>query len=332
MSSTPLHDQLQQNMRLFVAIQHNNEQQFVDALAAGGDPFARDSEGETLLHKAADNEFLGASLFRRVLELGIDPNSQSKVGETPLHMAVWKGHEYAVRGLLNAGANPNAQTEKGFTAYHTISAQSGERIPRWLQLAGGDAELPDNDHRTPQEWHASRGQGFMLDAYFDWQERQENLPDSLNPPSAQAVQTWDNPFCTPEVTLAAWKKLPEALQAAHAEDAPVPPAVLTRIAAAASRDFVLPQALAAMHDAGFRLQADAMLNPMGELAPELHSIVQNGDLPLLFTRENWKGGDTKALAEVLEAMPQEYRAEITNVNQLRLGMQQDAAAQRTRGR
>lgn len=324
MGSTPVHEQLQKDMRLFIAIEHGDEAAFGQALATGGNPYVQDSTGETLLHKAANSDRVSPRFFRRVLELGIDPDSRSEAGETPLHLAVWKDNAYVVRSLLKAGADPNAAGANGLTPFHVVVPHDRPVVPMLLHLAGGDAEIPDKQGRTPLEYHIGKGQGFILDDYFDWKERQSQCDPTLQPPTAAAVTAWDNPFCADEVTLATWRQLPAALQAAQAEQAAIPPMVLTRIAASASSHFVLPQALEAMHAAGYRLQADALIDPTGQQPQELLDITRNGDLPLLFTRENWKGAAVQDLSEALAVLNSEQRDELKNISQLRVGIQRDA--------
>ena len=48
-------------------------------------------------------------------ETGADPHARDKNGETPLHDAADKGHVAAVAALADAGANLNARTVKGAT-------------------------------------------------------------------------------------------------------------------------------------------------------------------------------------------------------------------------
>lgn len=325
------HDQLQQNARLFTAIEHGSLQLFEQALADGGDPFCKDSVKDTLLHKAAASDRISAPFMRRVLQLGIPVNAQNDAGETPLHLACWKGHGTKLRGLLKAGADPNMQTYKGLSAFHLLQSEDID-VPRVLHLAGADDRLLDTEGRTAHEYHNSRGQGYMLGNYEDWLDRQSICDDAVQPPSADTLRMWDNPFTAEDVSLATWKKLPQALQAAQEADTPIAPAILTRIACNASRHFQLPQVMEALHSHGYRLQKDALLNAEGQWHPEALEMVHNGEGGHLFSRDNWRGADAESLSRTARALPEDMQDMVDNLAQLRIALQRDALASIGRGR
>jgi hypothetical protein len=323
--SQPLYDQVQRDMRLFTAIEHGNLPQFEQALADGGNPLCKDSVKDTLLHKAAASDRISAPFMRRVLQLGIPVNAQNDAGETPLHIACWKGHGSKLRRLLKAGADPNMQTHKGLSVFHLLQSE-GIDVPRVLHLAGADDRLLDGEGRTAEEYHNARGQGYMLSNYEDWLDRQSVCDAAVQPPSANTLRMWDNPFTAEDVSIATWKKLPQALQAAQEADTPIAPAILTRIACNASRHFQLPQVMEALHSNGYRLQKDALLNAEGQWHPEAVEMLHNGEAGHLFSRENWRGADAESLSRTAHALPEDMRDMVENLAQLRIALQRDALA------
>lgn len=326
------YDQLQQNARLFNAIEHGNLQQFEQALADGGDPLCKDSVKDTLLHKAAASDRISAPFMRRVLQLGIPVNAQNDAGETPLHLACWKGHGTKLRSLLKAGADPNMQTHKGLSAFHLLQSEDID-VPRVLHLAGADDRLLDAEGRTADEYHNSRGQGYMLSSYEDWLDRQAICDAAVQPPSADTLRMWDNPFTAEDVSLATWKQLPQALQVAQEAETPIAPAILTRIACNASRHFQLPLVMQALHSNGYHLQKDALVNAEGQWHAEALEMVHNGEAAHLFSRENWRGADAESLSRTARALPEDMRDMVENLAQLRIALQRESlAADMGRGR
>ena len=57
-------------------------------------------------------------LFRTMLRKGVDPNKQNQQGETPLHMAAFRGKTNSVSLLLKFQANPNLKNKSVFFYPH----------------------------------------------------------------------------------------------------------------------------------------------------------------------------------------------------------------------
>ena len=72
----------------------------------GADINAKDNNGETPLHSAADAGH--ADIIRALVELGADINAQDEDGETPLHRARENENSEAVQTLLELGAKESA--------------------------------------------------------------------------------------------------------------------------------------------------------------------------------------------------------------------------------
>jgi ankyrin repeat protein len=78
--------------------------------------------------------------------------ARDKDGSTPLHCAVWKGHQPVVALLLEAGADVNAQNENdhwGTTPLHAAAHANQAAIAQLLIDHGADVQATDREGRTP---------------------------------------------------------------------------------------------------------------------------------------------------------------------------------------
>ncbi len=82
-------------------------------LAAGANPEATTTSGETVLMRACERHHL--AIVDALLAAGADPN-RSGDGSTPLHRASYAGFVDAIRRLLAAHADPHARDHRGRTA------------------------------------------------------------------------------------------------------------------------------------------------------------------------------------------------------------------------
>lgn len=78
----------------------------------------RDEEGTTALIEAVRAGARNAVLA--LLELGADPNAQSRTYDNALHCAIECGDTQSVKLLLDHGADPNYRTETGDTAFDAL--------------------------------------------------------------------------------------------------------------------------------------------------------------------------------------------------------------------
>ena len=86
------------------AADSSNDPEVITALVnAGGDLLARDLDGSTPLHRAACFN-KNASVIRALIRAGSDVNGQDKWGNTPYDIAVKEGNEAAMEVLKEAGA------------------------------------------------------------------------------------------------------------------------------------------------------------------------------------------------------------------------------------
>jgi ankyrin repeat protein len=78
--------------------------------------------------------------------------ARDKDGSTPLHCAVWKGHQQLIALLLKAGADVNAQNENdhwGTTPLHAAAHANQAAIAQLLIDHGADVQATDREGRTP---------------------------------------------------------------------------------------------------------------------------------------------------------------------------------------
>ena len=120
-------------------------------LEAGGDPHARDQDGNTPLHLASMGSLIGRypAAIRALLTRRADLHRTNDAGETPLHVAVFNGVGSAgpavVKTLLDAGAKPKTVDGNGLTALQRF-ARHGEDMGGIVTLlirAGADPNPKD---------------------------------------------------------------------------------------------------------------------------------------------------------------------------------------------
>jgi ankyrin repeat protein len=99
--------------------------------------------------------------------------ARDKDGSTPLHCAVWKGHQQVVEVLLEAGADANAQNENdhwGTTPLHAAAHADQALIAQLLIDYGADVNATDREGRTPMfhtTFHKARAVVKVLEKYLN---------------------------------------------------------------------------------------------------------------------------------------------------------------------
>lgn len=157
-------------------------------LAAGGDPDARDRDGNTPLHLAAGipigsaRERQSVAAVRVLLGHGANPGFANRTGETPLHLAAGSHDTPAgVEALLAAGADPDRADERGETPLHAALGpnRGPPGVVAALLGAGASPEATNRAGRTPLLHFVHRGPdrgapvALLLDAGAD--------PDAKDP-------------------------------------------------------------------------------------------------------------------------------------------------------
>jgi len=86
----------------------------------------RDSGWRTPLLDAAQHGFSEGMRF--LIEMRANVNARTRLGQTPLHRAVWGLHIDCINALLSAGCDMNAQDNSGNTLLHLLAINSKNRI------------------------------------------------------------------------------------------------------------------------------------------------------------------------------------------------------------
>uniref|UniRef100_A0ACD6AMR4 Uncharacterized protein n=1 Tax=Avena sativa TaxID=4498 RepID=A0ACD6AMR4_AVESA len=115
---------------------------------------AKDEKGETVLHFAASQGCVGSCQFL-VEELGLDVNSASKTGVTPMLFATFEGNVQVMRYLLGCGGDPAMPDETGCTPLH-IAAEKGHCEAVRLLLSQGVCVDPIDHRGTPLHLAAAK--------------------------------------------------------------------------------------------------------------------------------------------------------------------------------
>ena len=115
----------------------------------GANVNAKDSEGETALHKTAQ---LGKiESIKCLKELGADLNARNNEGSTPMHLAAIAGQAENIKCLADLGADVNARDNDGYTPlFNAAMAHTGQvESIKCLTALGADIEARGNSGRTP---------------------------------------------------------------------------------------------------------------------------------------------------------------------------------------
>jgi ankyrin repeat protein len=102
--------------------------------------------------------------IRAEVEAGANPRAGDDGGDTPLHVAVQKGHVDAVKCLIDLGADVNAVNTNGNGPLWTsvLSAPHDKKavLIKLLLQAGADPDRKNNHGRTPHEMARTIGEAM----------------------------------------------------------------------------------------------------------------------------------------------------------------------------
>lgn len=134
-------------------------------LSRGADVCARNVQGRTALHHAADQDH--ALVAAMLAQAGAPLDAVDLHRHTPLHVAAWQDHREAVRVLLGSGADLEARDESGDTPLALAASEPAPEIVRMLLCAGADVEATNHYGQTPLIRAASEGQAATAAALLE---------------------------------------------------------------------------------------------------------------------------------------------------------------------
>ncbi|OQR89304.1 hypothetical protein ACHHYP_06362, partial [Achlya hypogyna] len=99
---------------------------------------------QNLLQAAAVGD---SSTIQQLVQQGVDVNTTSPAGATPLYLAASRGHDVSV--LLAANANADATTSNGKTPLHVAAAEGHASVVAQLINAEASVNCADKEKQTP---------------------------------------------------------------------------------------------------------------------------------------------------------------------------------------
>ena len=126
----------------------------VSMLLYGADLSIQNNDGNTALHRAADNGH--NEVTKRLIEAKADLNMKNNEGNTALHRAANSGHNEVTTRLIDAGADLNIQNNVEDTAVHCAADRGHNEVVINLFLSGADMNKQNKDWETPPHYPIAR--------------------------------------------------------------------------------------------------------------------------------------------------------------------------------
>jgi ankyrin repeat protein len=127
-------------------------------------PVARAPESELMVACAAG----WLHVARRLIAAGVDPNSISEQGETPLTCAATWGHEAVVACLLAKGAKVDAPPAPAWTPLMYAAFRGNRRIVLALLINGADPQRRDRRGATAMDLAKRAGRLDCVSLIRSW--------------------------------------------------------------------------------------------------------------------------------------------------------------------
>ena len=131
-------------------------------LTAGAELEARDEDGVTPLHEAAQFN-ANPAVIQALIDAGADPKARDQWGFTPLHRAAWNENSAVIQALIDAGVDPKVRDEDGLTPLHRAARREKSAVVQVLLAAGAELEVRDKDGLTPLHRAAKYDHGNFPD-------------------------------------------------------------------------------------------------------------------------------------------------------------------------
>lgn len=133
--SSPLHSSAWRNPEIFKYL-----------LEKGADVNVKTSEGETVLHYAAQGGC--DECAKAAIEKGVDVNAIDDRGNTALHLAVMRGNEEISKTLLNNKAKTDILNKEGLAPAHLIGIKGNHILANNFIASGKDMEIEDSKGKS----------------------------------------------------------------------------------------------------------------------------------------------------------------------------------------
>uniref|UniRef100_A0A8C8JJ55 RING-type E3 ubiquitin transferase n=1 Tax=Oncorhynchus tshawytscha TaxID=74940 RepID=A0A8C8JJ55_ONCTS len=114
-----------------------------------------DKDGDRAVHHASFGD--EGSVIEVLQRGGADLNARNKRRQTPLHIAVNKGHLQVVKTLLDFGCHPSLQDSEGDTPLHDAISKKRDDMLSVLLEAGADVTITNNNGFNALHHAALRG-------------------------------------------------------------------------------------------------------------------------------------------------------------------------------
>ncbi len=148
------------NENLITAAKEGNNEKVIELLKSGADPKAKDNNGDTALHWAA--ECGHAAVVKSLLEAGADLEASSHYGDTALNIAAYRGHAAVVTALLEAGADLEAIDKYGNTALALAAGRGHAAVVTVLLEKGANPNASNGWGETALILAADRGHAAVV--------------------------------------------------------------------------------------------------------------------------------------------------------------------------
>lgn len=123
-------------------------------------------DGTSALHWASYHDNVQAAV--ELIERGIDVDSVTDLGVTPLWLAADNGSSAMVNALLEHGANPNLNLLSGETLVMTAAHSGNAVLVRSLLAAGASPQGAVTRNQTALMWAAGQGHADVVAALLDY--------------------------------------------------------------------------------------------------------------------------------------------------------------------